>query len=384
PIWIENTLRNLKFFPQARPVSSLFTQARGLSAAIISTGPSLRESLPWLKENQNRVILFAADSAFQVLMSVGITPHFVFTLDSQVHTLNHFLGLPSSDTYVIADLVANPLAVRAALQQNRQIFFSFTAKYDDVTRQVTPGCDFVENHLLRTLYGSKAIGFIPGDIQSGGSVATSIFDLVRQMEFSNVAFFGQDLAYTNFEIHTPGTHHTKIWLSAKINRFFPLENINYQIIQKRHTLFMKSKKNKPIYSDYILSLYRHWFEEAIPLFSGKVYDLTADGLPITSAMRASYKDFPLHKTSDQQQFLEKVKKITPMQESNEMIQHFFQTLTREKFSSATMEKFPFMENIGRKLAIKMERNPHHPDREKWQQELNVIREKYWNALIRKL
>ena len=70
------------------------------------------------------------------------------------------------------------------------IFLILTAKFQvDASgkpfREVTAGGDIV----------TEKIGDI-GDVQSGGSVATSAFDILRQMGFSPIYLVGQDLAYT--------------------------------------------------------------------------------------------------------------------------------------------------------------------------------------------
>ena len=51
-----------------------------------------------------------------------------------------------------------------------------------------------------------------GDVQSGGSVATSGLDLLRGLGYDPIILIGQDRAYTGREIHSTGTHHNEKWL----------------------------------------------------------------------------------------------------------------------------------------------------------------------------
>lgn len=52
--------------------------------AIVASGPSLDNDLDWLKENQDKLIIFAAHSAMRTLNKHGITPDFQCSLDTEL------------------------------------------------------------------------------------------------------------------------------------------------------------------------------------------------------------------------------------------------------------------------------------------------------------
>jgi len=52
--------------------------------AIVASGPSLINDLPWLKANQDKLIIFAAHSAVKVLKQHGIRPDFQCSLDTEI------------------------------------------------------------------------------------------------------------------------------------------------------------------------------------------------------------------------------------------------------------------------------------------------------------
>ena len=58
--------------------------SEGSRIAIVTSGPSLTNELPWLKENQDRLIIIAAHSAVRVLRGAGIKPDFQCTLDTEL------------------------------------------------------------------------------------------------------------------------------------------------------------------------------------------------------------------------------------------------------------------------------------------------------------
>ena len=132
-------------------------------------------------------------------------------------------------------------------------------------REITAGGAIVE----------EKIGDI-GDVQSGGSVATSAFDILRQMGFSPIYLTGQDLAYTGREIHSTGTHHNEKWLTV-LNRKKSLEKINEEIVRKRETKYVKGCDGGNVLTDYVLGIYKHWFEESAKTTTLEIYNVSSRG-----------------------------------------------------------------------------------------------------------
>ncbi len=55
----------------------------GKSAVVLGGGPSLDDILPWLKENLNKVVIFAVSRICRQLFAEGITPHIIVAVDPQ-------------------------------------------------------------------------------------------------------------------------------------------------------------------------------------------------------------------------------------------------------------------------------------------------------------
>lgn len=171
---------------------------------------------------------------------------------------------------LFADLVSSPTLLREPMFQ--AVVHSVTAKYQvdaegSLVREVTAGGELAEQ-VFREV----------GDIQSGGSVATTAFDMLRFMGFTSVYFLGQDLAYSGREIHSTGTHHNEKWLTL-LNRKNSLERINEVIIRKRETRFVpRANGDGSVLTDYVLDLYRHWFEESATSVSEmQLFNVNEDG-----------------------------------------------------------------------------------------------------------
>lgn len=256
-LWIKNSVFNLVHAenspPVKFPISQLRDQFQGLTAVLVSAGPSLRKNLSWLQEVRDKVFVLSCDTSLKVLIKAGIKADGVVTLDAQTNSFFHFMGESLGEIPLFADLVSSPTLLREPMFTS--VVHSVTAKYQvdaegSLVREVTAGGELAE-HVFHDV----------GDIQSGGSVATTAFDMLRFMGFGSVYFLGQDLAYSGREIHSTGTHHNEKWLT-QVSRKNSLERINEVIIRKRETRFVPSCNGGEVLTDYVLDLYRHWFEES--------------------------------------------------------------------------------------------------------------------------
>lgn len=282
-IWLRNIIINSRLLPPAAanlPAATCGAFQNALSrvpGVLISTGPSLSENLPLLKLLKTRAFLIACDASLKPLQRAGIDPHAVITLDAQPHTLFHFLGEPGlAQCLLFADLVANPDALRRL--NPRALIFSTTAKVQygadgELQREETPGAEHAER-----IHGPV------GALQSGGSVATTAFDLLRNLGCDPIILVGQDLAYTDRKIHSVGAHHYERWL-AGLRRTRNVETIIEQIVRRRSTFPLPALDGGETLGDYVLNLYRQWFEESAGAVEGRLINLTARGAALAGFER---------------------------------------------------------------------------------------------------
>jgi hypothetical protein len=137
-------------------------------------------------------------------------------------------------------------------------------------RETTPSMDWCERYLPEL-----------GDLQSGGSVATSVFDLMLNLGCDPIILIGQDLAYTGREIHSAGTHHNDDWL-PKYTRFLNLDTINQRVIRKRSIKYVEAVGGGTVITDFVLDLYRHWFEDSAAKVAVTVINATEGGARIAN------------------------------------------------------------------------------------------------------
>ncbi|MEQ9363798.1 MAG: DUF115 domain-containing protein [Leptospirales bacterium] len=289
-LWLKNILINSRYLPpasedhHAATVAAFADRLTGVPGLLVSAGPSLRDSLELIREARTKFFILACDTALKPLLKSGIVPHAVITLDAQRHTLFAFQGTEPGETVLFADLVSNPTVLRSIAGRARGLVFSTTAQVSyaadgGLHREVTPGTEHAE-----LIHGPV------GAVQSGGSVATSGFDLLRTLGCDPICLVGQDLAYTGRRIHTVGTHHQERWLPA-LSRTQTLEQIVESVVRKRKTHPVPAiqraaggpKPTEFVLGDYVLNLYRMWFDQSIPSIENRVVNLSAAGAHLSGA-----------------------------------------------------------------------------------------------------
>lgn len=279
--WIENIFSNLPILLVTPTVSQLFGKFQGYPGIIVSAGPSLRTNVALLRHLEDRSLLVSVDTALKVLQKNGISPHMVMTLDSQRYSIKHFLGLRDHQPVLLADMVSYP---RIHDLYTGTVVMSTTSKYytdsaGALRRETIPLIEWIEEH-------TEPIG----DIQSGGSVATSAFDLLLNLGCNPIILIGQDLAYTGREIHCSGTYHNEEWVPA-ITRFKNLDTINQGVIRKRRISFVQAYGGEgTVPSDFIFDLYRGWFADSAKRVPVTVINATEGGARINHTVEKPLRE----------------------------------------------------------------------------------------------
>ncbi|ECV9713864.1 motility associated factor glycosyltransferase family protein [Campylobacter upsaliensis] len=150
--------------------------AKFKSCVIVSTGPSLSKQLPLLKEVQERVVIFAADSAYPILMQNDIVPDYVCMVERTDFTAEFFKhdfgNKDDKTTFLLASLV-HPNAIEYLEKRGRNYIL-------------------IPKHLNFAQYVDlKAFALL----SSAVSVAHMALVLALELEFKELVFIGQDLAY---------------------------------------------------------------------------------------------------------------------------------------------------------------------------------------------
>ncbi|CAM4389815.1 DUF115 domain-containing protein [Paenibacillus alkaliterrae] len=221
---------------------------------LISAGPSLDKQLPLLKEikDDGKVILGSVGTAVKPLIRHGITPDFVMITDPNEGTLPQLQKV---------DLTSTPLFYLSTAY-NETIVLHGGARY--VVLQ--DGYDKAE--YMAALRKEPLI-------KTGGSVSTTLLDLMIYLGASTVGLVGQDLAFTNGLSHASGTPFQRLTQQEP----GLVEVLDYYQVKQ-----IASSKNLVIYKKWL----ERYAEHAAHL---NLYNCTEGGAFIKNWQHLSLKEF---------------------------------------------------------------------------------------------
>lgn len=373
PLWIRNIISNSRYLSKkfndknSAAKENLLNYAgvlKNVPGVLVSAGPSLPKSFDQLKLLKNKAFILACDTALKPLLKANIIPHAIFVLDAQKHTLFHLIGETDLEKIILfTDIVINPFVLRN-INPGAVIFSTTSRSNQNISgkfiKQTTPGTEFIED-----IHGQM------GCLQSGGSVATSAFDLLRFLGCNSIIFTGQDLAYTGRQIHSCGVHHYEKW-NSRINRLNTLENINEQIVKKRNTYKSFGIAGEELVCDYVLDIYKNWFDDSIAAIDLPVYNLTKSGNIIQNTVSVPDPDDFIDQLRNQLDLAQKFQDAKPLQiykhkKVYDFIKKLELVLLSNEFSKNWTEfakQFPVIQKLNRKIEIYVKRNHQKLEKKK--------------------
>lgn len=152
---------------------------------LVSAGPSLDKQLPLLKKiyEEKLFIIGAVGTAVKPLLKAGIEPHFFSIIDPNPATLGQLENI---------ELPTTPL------------FYLSSVYFETVALHKGPKHIVYQQGFSLAEEQAKKIG--EPLIQTGGSVATALLDMMVYFGGKTIALIGQDLAYTDGKTHARAAH----------------------------------------------------------------------------------------------------------------------------------------------------------------------------------
>ncbi|MGJ9136287.1 motility associated factor glycosyltransferase family protein, partial [Campylobacter jejuni] len=184
---IEQFVYNLPQMITHPSYKELLSKRKNLSdtAIIVSTGPSLTKQLPLLKKYANKATIFCADSSYPILAKHGIKPDYVLSLERIPLTsefFNNDFEEFDQDVLFVCISWVYPQTIKYLQKNNRNFML------------ISRPSDFIKNINFHQ-YGY--VGY-------GPSVAHMAYEFATHLNYKNIIFIGQDLAYAK-----DGFSHTK-------------------------------------------------------------------------------------------------------------------------------------------------------------------------------
>jgi hypothetical protein len=199
----ENTFQNLPHMAQSPDVGKMKGEFPDIPFVLVGAGPSLDESIDFLKSVQDKAIIITSNSPYRKLINSGIRPHMVVTADPMPPTLAGFQNINLDDIPLVCPFSAYPEIVR---RFSGRIFSWCT---------YNPIVDLLKSHM----------GLEPGtNIMEQGTVSGCVLDLSRLFGCRKVLFVGQDMSvrddglyYTEDSSYADtGAHYSRSTLGQRL------------------------------------------------------------------------------------------------------------------------------------------------------------------------
>jgi hypothetical protein len=197
--WFANIIRNLGTAQgQRRSVPPVY------GAAICAAGPSLDMQIPFLAEQREKqgaqnFFIICADTALPALLSRGVKPDAVVSIDCQHISYHRCMGNACRDIPLFLDLCSPPALAGFS---DSPFFFS-------------------GGHPL-AVYISQCWRPFPLLDTSGGNVTYACLSLAENLGAHRITVFGADFSYPFGKIYAKGTYLFPLF-EKKQNRFSPIE-----------------------------------------------------------------------------------------------------------------------------------------------------------------
>jgi len=264
--WTSNIARNIGTIADSCGANVFYNAFKGVPAIVVAAGPSLSESIPFIRENSGRALIIAVDTSYKILLDHGITPHFCITVDAQLINARYFEGSPESETVLIADPMVHPSTFR---------FFK-----GDVA---VTGVAFEMMKWIENICGAR------GELTHGGSVSTNAYDFAKRIGASPVILVGQDLSFTKGLAHVRGSYLDE-QIHNKTGRFNNAQMFNRRQLTFLPKILLPGINGGRVHSNQKMVIFINWFEK---MNDPELLNATRDGVSMKGVKNVGHDDLHL-------------------------------------------------------------------------------------------
>jgi len=216
-----NNFLNMRFLPGCRAGDSFINVfPKDMPVIVVSAGPSLAKNKHLLKDAKGKALIAVVDTAIPTVMSMGVTPDMIFTLDYKKST-KHFTSDGLSKVPLVAENDSSSTVLEFIKPEN-MIFCSAES-------------------LLWTELFEKAGSYITG-VEVGGSVATMAIACMMRWGFRKIILMGQDLTFTDGVVRV-GKENTEFDFSTGVYSYVKGINGEDQVIRNDYLLYLRWIEN---------------------------------------------------------------------------------------------------------------------------------------------
>lgn len=270
--WFNNIIRNILTVEsidncprQSNVNQKEFFNKQFREIAICAAGPSLNiqiQPLAERKQKNRELIIIAADTSLPALLSGGIRPDAVVSIDCQHISYYHFMGLHNLNIPLFMDIASPPLLARFS---STPIFVS-------------------SSHPLANYISMNWRPFGSLDT-SGGNVSYACLSLADALGARRIYVYGADFSYPQGKVYARGTYIFPFF-ERRQNRLNSFEALISAFLYR--SPFLKPCGNNNIYETAALRFYRERFIEKAESMNADISVEPGIGAPIQLSRNKGY------------------------------------------------------------------------------------------------
>ena len=182
--WAQQFISNIPTLAQrGKDIRGLQNAFAGCGAVIVGAGPSLDQSVSWIREQKVRPVVICSYKAVKALVRGGVSPDFIVMLDPK-QGAHHLAEVDLSDvSAIITEVAANPESIG---QTNVPIL---------------PYCSSPDTQSLAASFSDTQIPMI----RSGGSVLHVALQAARMMGCTRISLTGVDFGFPADQLYATGS-----------------------------------------------------------------------------------------------------------------------------------------------------------------------------------
>lgn len=222
----ENLVKNAKYILYSTKIQELENLFLNRTAIVVSAGPSLEKNIAKLKDFRKRVLIISGGRSVKALLSQGITPHLICSLDpdEENYRLYRDMGL---------------LALEIPMISTWGNYYGIVEEY--AGRKI-----FVNNSGLESL-DQEFLGEKLTTVATGFTVASLQMSAAMAMGCDKIIFVGQDMAYDE-----DGKRYGK-----------ETKREVGDDVSSAHLYYVRGNIREKVKTSYDLDAFRLYFEEQI-------------------------------------------------------------------------------------------------------------------------
>jgi len=231
-------LKDNFFRNKALKDESIEKQKQDKVACLVAAGPSLNDTVSWLKKYQYKVDIYVVGAALKKLLANGIVPKATILSDASDGTLSQF-----QNTHFKGDL-----------------YYLSTANYNSVAAH--NGKRYILYQQGYKLAEKEAEKRNAPLVETGGSVGTTTFSLLENLGYEIVVLFGQDLGFVGAQTHAT------LSVSGR-------DASNDVFVRK-----IEANDDSYIHTTAIFQTFWYWYEKKMETTKVKVFNTATKGAKI--------------------------------------------------------------------------------------------------------